>query len=165
MARTVRLNLLGRFEARWSDGKLVGLISKKAQALLAYLAAERRRAHTRDHLGTLLWSETGDARARHNLRQALSKIRGCCGPLITSRGDLVQIDPARCTMDVIEFERLANSDDPDELRECLGLYRSPARRPSVWPPRSPAITETMKRSRPSSTGLPWIPLASLPIAT
>jgi TolB-like protein len=123
MARTVRLNLLGRFEARWSDGKLVGLISKKAQALLAYLAAERRRAHTRDHLGTLLWSETGDARARHNLRQALSKIRGCCGPLITSRGDLVQIDPARCTMDVIEFERLANSDDPDELRECLGLYR------------------------------------------
>jgi TolB-like protein/Tfp pilus assembly protein PilF len=123
MARTLRLNLLGRFEARWPDGRTVDLAAKKAQALLAYLAVECGRAHTRDHLATLLWADTGEERARHNLRQALSKIRQCCDSAVICRGDTVAIDPASCVADVAEFERLAKSDDPDELRGCLGLYR------------------------------------------
>ena len=100
------------------------LTAKKAQALLAYLAVEHGRAQTRDHLATLLWADTGEERARHNLRQALSKIRQCCGAVVVSRGDFVEIDPARCSVDVAEFERLAKSDDPDELRGCLQLYRN-----------------------------------------
>ena len=115
--------MLGRFEARWSDGEPVDVIAKKAQALLAYLAVEHGRAHTRDQLATLLWSETGDERARHNLRQALSKIRACSDTLIKTRGETLEIDPAGCTADVVEFERLANSQDPDQLRRCLELYR------------------------------------------
>ena len=123
MARTLRLNVLGRFEAQWADGEPVDFTSKKAQALVAYLAVESGRAHTRDQLATLLWSETGDERARHNLRQALSKIRRCCDSLIISRGESLEIDPASCTADVVEFERLAKSKDPDELHRCLDLYR------------------------------------------
>ena len=75
MARTLRFKVLGRFEAQWSDGERIDLTTRKARALLAYLAVERARPHTRDHLATLLWADTGDDRARHNLRQALSKIR------------------------------------------------------------------------------------------
>ena len=119
---TLHLILLGRFEARWTAGGPVELISKKARALLAYLAVERGRPHTREKLATLLWGETGEERARHNLRQALSKIRQCCGPVITSRGDALEFDPESCTVDVIEFERRAVSDDPDELRSGLDLY-------------------------------------------
>jgi TolB-like protein len=115
--------VLGRFEAQWSDGESVDFISKKAQALLAYLAVESGRAHTREQLATLLWSETGEERARHNLRQALSKIRACSDSLLIARGESLKIDPASCTADVFEFERLAKSKDPDELRRCLELYR------------------------------------------
>ncbi|MDX1488034.1 MAG: hypothetical protein R3268_07535, partial [Acidiferrobacterales bacterium] len=103
MPRTLRINVLGRFEAQWSDGEPVDFISKKAQALLAYLAVESGRAHTREQLATLLWSETGDERARHNLRQALSKIRACCDSLVIARGESLKIDAASCTADVLEF--------------------------------------------------------------
>jgi TolB-like protein/Tfp pilus assembly protein PilF len=115
--------VLGPFEAQWMDGEPVGLTTKKAQALLAYLAVERARPHTRDHLATMLWADTGDERARHNLRQALSKIRRCCDSVVQASDDCLSIDPAGCAVDVVEFERLANSDDPDELQKCLGLYR------------------------------------------
>lgn len=123
MPRTLRINLLGPFEARWSDGPRVDLSAKKAQALLAYLAVERRRAHTREHLATLLWGETGEERSRHNLRQAISKIRQVCGEVLLCRGDSVEIDPEATSVDVVEFERLAKSENPDELRGCLDLYR------------------------------------------
>ena len=80
----LRLNVLGRFEAQWSDGEPVDLTTKKAQALLAYLAVERARPHTREQLATMLWADTGDERARHNLRQALSKIRCSCDSVVTA---------------------------------------------------------------------------------
>ena len=115
--------MLGRFEAQWSDGEPVDFVSKKAEALLAYLAVESGRAHTREQLATLLWSDTGDERARHNLRQALSKIKACCNSLVIARGQSLEIDPESCTADVVEFERLAKSKEPDELRHCLELYR------------------------------------------
>lgn len=123
MPRTLRLSLLGPFEARWSDGEPAELASRKASALLAYLAVERGRPHPREQLATLLWSDTGEERARHNLRQGLSRIRRSCGPVIVSHGDALQFDPATCTTDVEDFERLSASDDPDELRECLRIYR------------------------------------------
>ena len=74
MGHQINLNVLGPFEIR-SEGKLVELRAKKAQALLAYLAVENSRSHSRESLATLLWGGTGEDRARHNLRQALSRIR------------------------------------------------------------------------------------------
>jgi TolB-like protein len=121
--RTLRINVLGPFNVQWTDGEPVGLTTKKAQALLAYLAVERARPHTRDHLATLLWADKGDERARHNLRQALSRIRRCCGSVVQARDDYLLIDPAVCKVDVFEFERLAKSNNSDELRRCLTFYR------------------------------------------
>ena len=43
--------------------------------------------------GTVL-DETGDERARHNLRQALSKIRRSYGPLISSNGETLALSLA-----------------------------------------------------------------------
>ena len=123
MARWLRLNVLGPFEARWSDGEAVDIPSRKARALLAYLAVESGRAHARELLATLLWGDTGEERARHNLRQALSKLRQCCGGVLASRADTVQIDSDACRIDALEFERLAASDDIEDLQACLALYR------------------------------------------
>jgi len=114
--------VLGPFKAQRKGGEPVDLTTKKAQALLAYLAVERARPHTRDHLATLLWADTGEDRARHNLRQALSKIRSRCDGLVTANDDCLSINVAECEVDIVEFEQLATSDDPDELRRCLDLY-------------------------------------------
>ena len=123
MTRTVRLALLGPFEARWSDGETLALSGKKIQGLVAYLAIESDRAHAREELATLLWSEAGEERARHNLRQALSKIRRGCESLIVSEDDTLRLDREHCEVDVHEFWRQLDTEEPDELRRGLDLYR------------------------------------------
>ena len=123
MTPALRLRILGAFEAQRSDGTPAELASRKARALIAYLAVESGRAHSREFLATLLWGDTGEDRARHNLRQTLSTIRKWCDRAVESRGESVRIDAGVCAADVIEFERLAKSDEVDHLEACLALYR------------------------------------------
>ena len=121
MPRALKINVLGRFHAHWDDGESVEIPSRKALALLTYLAVEHG-PRSRELLANLLWADTGDDRARHNLRQALSKIRHCCDALIVASGNDLSLHES-CDSDVVTFEALARSDDPDELRDCLELYR------------------------------------------
>ena len=123
MAHRLRLKVLGTFEAERSDGSAADLVSRKARALIAYLAVESGRAHAREFLATLLWGDVGEERARHNLRQSLSKIRKWCDGAVKSVGESVRIDTEVCSSDVGEFERLSKSDDIDELKACMDLYR------------------------------------------
>ncbi len=123
MTKTLRLNVLGPFHAQWSDGVDLGVTGKKIQGLLGYLAAESARPHSREQVAALLWSETGDERARHNLRQALSKIRRSCGPLIASTGDALALDLELCSVDARDFDALAPSKDVADLERCMALYR------------------------------------------
>ena len=123
MSRTLRLNVLGPFDAQWSDGTALEVTGKKIQGLLGYLAVESARPHSREQVAALLWSETGDERARHNLRQALSKIRRSCGPLIASTGDALALDLDLCSVDARDFDGLARSKDVADLERCMALYR------------------------------------------
>jgi TolB-like protein len=123
MVRTVRLNVLGPFQAQWSDGTSFDVAGKKIQGLLAYLAVESARPHSREQLAGLLWSETGDERARHNLRQALSKIRRSYGPLISSTGEALSLNLELCSVDAREFPALARSGEVADLERCIALYR------------------------------------------
>jgi TolB-like protein/cytochrome c-type biogenesis protein CcmH/NrfG len=123
MSRTLRLNVLGPFDAQWSDGTALDVTGKKIQGLLGYLAVESARPHSREQVAALLWSETGDERARHNLRQALSKIRRSCGPLIASTGDALALDLDLCSVDARDFDGLARSKDVADLERCMALYR------------------------------------------
>ncbi len=123
MIKTVHFRFLGRFEARRTDGEAIDFNHRKGRALLTYLAVEHGRPSTREHLATLLWARTGEERARHNLRQALSKIRNLCPELIDSTGDGVALNLEVCAVDVVAFEELARSSDADELQRALELYR------------------------------------------
>ena len=145
MKRTLRLQVLGPFDARWSDGESAELRNKKARALLAYLAVEHGRSHARERLAGMLWGDTGDERARHNLRQSLSAIRRSCGPLIVSRSDLLELDQTRCRTDVIDFERLARAEKPDELLQCVDLYRGDLL--EDLDPREPVYDEWLNLAR------------------
>jgi len=122
MASHLQLNVLGRFELI-ADGEPVAPIANKAQAMLAFLAVENDRTTTRERVATLLWGDKSDDRARHNVRQALSAIGRTCESLVATDGDTLSIDLANCTVDVVEFERTANSDNPKVLANCLNSYR------------------------------------------
>jgi DNA-binding SARP family transcriptional activator len=54
-------------------------LRKKDLALLIYLRLETRQTHSRSFLGNLLWGNTTEARARHSLDQAVSRLRGVFG--------------------------------------------------------------------------------------
>jgi DNA-binding SARP family transcriptional activator len=123
VSRILNLNLLGGFQASWSDQVPVLFSSKKAQALLAYLAVESGRPQPREVLASLLWGNTGEDRARHNLRQSLGKIRQAFGAVIVGDDDCLEIDAACCDTDIGKFALLANEDDSGMLRRCLDLYK------------------------------------------
>jgi len=150
MKGRVELNVLGRLEIG-SDAGPIGLRSKKARALLAYLAVENERPVPRERLATLLWGGTRDERARHNVRQTLSKIRHCCGPIVLSDGEAVAIDLAACGTDVAAFQQLAQSGDPDTLASCLELYRGELL--EGQPPGEPEFEEWLRDARLRLCGL------------
>jgi adenylate cyclase len=119
----LKIHLLGPFEAHAADGAVIDFSHRKCRALLAYLSVERKRPQSREPLATLLWARTGDERARHNLRQALSKIRALCPGLIETRGDRVALNPGNCSIDLVTFEELAHADQVADLQSALDSYR------------------------------------------
>ncbi len=122
MGLALQINVLGRAEVLRPGGERIDFKSKKALALVGYLAVEGKRAHSREELATLLWGRTGDERARHNLRQALSRIRACSDSLLVADGESLVLNHQSCAVDVLEFERLSGIDEIDSLRRCLQLY-------------------------------------------
>lgn len=123
MPKPVKINVLGPFQVLWSSGEPIEISSKKAQALLAYLAVEHHHPQSRETLANLLWAHTREERSRHNLRQALSAIRRGCDSLIAAEGDCLSLDRSACETDIARFETLAESEDPVDLAGCLDLYR------------------------------------------
>ena len=104
MARTT-ITLLGAPRIA-HDGMPVEVDTRKAIALVAYLAVTGRR-HTRDALAGLLWPEYNQARSRAALRRTLSSLKEAreAGWLRVDRGG---VDLARdaILVDVDRFHRL-----------------------------------------------------------
>jgi len=74
----LRLQLLG--EVRFSVGSAdVTPRSKRARALVAYLALSRGYTATRARLADLFWGDRGEAQARGSLRQCLLEVRSAAG--------------------------------------------------------------------------------------
>lgn len=71
--------------------------SRKAMALLAYLAMRAGEPVTRQHLADLLWGDNEPEQARINLRQCLSQLRSLLGDsgaaAITTANDQLTLDP------------------------------------------------------------------------
>jgi adenylate cyclase len=121
--RVVQLRLFGPFAALDRDGEPLHLSGKKLQALVAYMAVEGARVHTREELASLLWGDTGDERARHNLRQALSKIRRNSDAWLAEEEESPRFNRGQCWVDVGEFEELSATDEPEALERAVALYR------------------------------------------
>src|ERR1051325_7207427 len=83
MAR-LELTLLGGFQARLVPGGPVNIPTRKARALLAYLALPAGKPHARDQLAALLWGDVPDAQSRGSLRKALFWLRQAVGDTVTA---------------------------------------------------------------------------------
>ncbi|HEY8925318.1 MAG TPA: AAA family ATPase, partial [Polyangia bacterium] len=123
----LELRLLGRFEV-FHHGQAASLPpSRKARALLAYLAATGR-AHDRGHLSALLWDDRDDARAA--LRWALTRLRPIVDEgetrLVAER-DLVKLEASGAVVDLADVRAaLAGGLDQastDVLARAAGSFR------------------------------------------
>jgi DNA-binding SARP family transcriptional activator/predicted ATPase len=69
------VSVLGELEVSIDDVPIQSFESDKVRALLAYLVVEADRSHPREALIGLLWPDSAEEVARHNLRQALFNLR------------------------------------------------------------------------------------------
>jgi DNA-binding SARP family transcriptional activator/TolB-like protein/Tfp pilus assembly protein PilF len=129
-ASTTCLRLLGTFTVEVNVGRpiAVALRSKKARALLAYLAMKPDWRASREELATLLWGDTPDAQARHSLRQCLMSLRQdlhLAPDLFDLGRDTVELRAQALGVDARELAALAATGDGGDLDRAAELWRGP----------------------------------------
>ena len=121
------IRCLGGFSVRIASGSRVDFPTKRAKALLAYLARHPGRRASRESLGALLWGGRGDERARINVRQTLMLARKALShaacPCIVGESDALYLDPDQVEVDVAEFDELCREGSPGALERAGELYR------------------------------------------
>jgi DNA-binding SARP family transcriptional activator/predicted ATPase len=132
------LSTLGPFEVTLDREPVTGFKSARVRALLAYLAVEADRPHSRDVLAGLLWPDWPDREALSNLRYALSNLRraiddhAASPPFLLVSRDTLQFNVSSdAWVDVAAFTELADpAPSPDvahgdlsRLEEAVALYR------------------------------------------
>src|SRR5262249_13557282 len=123
----LRLLLLGDFQALDGAGRPVQVSAKKSRAVLAILALSDSGSVSRQRLANLLWGDRGDEPARARLRQTLPSLRRDSAPaaetILSADDDVVAINRPHVGADVVDFERLAPSEEVGDLHLAIGLYR------------------------------------------
>ncbi|MGD2069195.1 MAG: AAA family ATPase, partial [Gemmatimonadota bacterium] len=116
----LRFRLLGRPEL---SGTPHGehLPFGKPLALLAYLACQDR-AVPRSELAEILWPDASPKRARHSLREALSRIRRALDEDVFAGDDPVALAPDAVVLDLDELRASLRAGDLDAAVE---LWRGP----------------------------------------
>jgi DNA-binding SARP family transcriptional activator/tetratricopeptide (TPR) repeat protein len=121
---SLRLALLGGFEARLASGQPLPLPRAKARAVLALLALQPDKTLARDKLTSVLWPEFPEVRARHCLRQTLFTLRKSVPSLdLAVDGDSLTLPASVVTVDVAQFQALVARATPEALAQASGLYR------------------------------------------
>ena len=126
MATSLKLNVLGRFEARLPSGENVSLPTRKTETLLTYLALAPG-PHSRDHLTNFLWGDRREQQARNSLRQALNALKKLfkdietC-PLHIDRMN-VSLASQSIEIDAVKLEELIVEQTPQAAAQATKIYR------------------------------------------
>ncbi len=100
-------------------GAEVVLSSRKALAILTYLALQSSRSESRERIAALLWSDSGGEQGRAALRQTLRRLKADLG----AAGDLIEADrnTLRLTLpvsvDIIDAIDAAENGTPPDFRK------------------------------------------------
>ena len=121
------LHLLGPLTIRRQERELTLPASRKARALIGYLALAPQ-AVPRSQLCELLWDVPNDPRGE--LRWCLSKLRAILdtpqSARLERRGDSIRLDLSDCFVDAVEISRATqagvSSLPPERLRELASLF-------------------------------------------
>lgn len=120
------LYLLGGFDFA-GVGAAIPVFSRKARAMVAYLALQSGHSQSREKLAALLWGVNGEAQARMSLRQAVSAVRKAMyasgGGRFLTEGASISLHLDDFDFDVARFEALAASSAPADLEQALVVYR------------------------------------------
>lgn len=119
---SLRIAVLGPV-AGWVDDAPVDLGPLKQKSVLAVLAAHVGREVPTDVLIDAVWGEDADPRVKRSIQTYVSNLRRLLGTqVVTGTRSGYLLDPA-VTVDWVEFEQAAESDDPARLETALGLWR------------------------------------------
>src|SRR6185295_2782581 len=118
----LHIRLLGPL-AIANGGKAVAIASRKARALVGYLALRQGTEVSRGVLTGLLWGERSESQARASLRQTLSELRrsGSFRQSIVATKETVVFAPGSAWIDAKVLESAAASEDEGALREAAEL--------------------------------------------
>jgi predicted ATPase/DNA-binding SARP family transcriptional activator/Tfp pilus assembly protein PilF len=131
---TLRIETLGGLQLTHADAPIEGLASRKAEALLVYLACQGR-PQSRDLLADLLWDDLPPERSRSNLSVLLTSLRQQLGLYIaTDRLTVAFNRAAPYTLDLEALEMRLSAALPtpqaaldpagaDQVATALELYR------------------------------------------
>lgn len=123
---SLHISLLGGFRAWLAPDAPIDIQSKKAQALLAYLALHPGKVISREKLTALLWGGSSDEQARHSLSQALfglKKVLAGAADCLLTNGKTVTLDPVKVEVDVHSLESAVANATAESLEQAVTLYK------------------------------------------
>ena len=126
----VTLRVLGTFAIEANVGRPIAIAvrSRKARALLAYLAMKPDYRARREELATLFWGDNPDSLARHSLRQCLISLRqDLCqaSEILAVDRETIGLRAQFISVDARSFMSLARSNGPDALAQAAELWNGP----------------------------------------
>jgi DNA-binding SARP family transcriptional activator/TolB-like protein len=124
----VTLRLLGPFAIEADVGHPISIAvrSRKARALLAYLAMQPDYRARREELATLLWGDGPNQRARHSLRQCLMALRqdlGLASEVLALDREVIWLRAQSVSVDARSFIAFAHSAEPDAPTRASAIWR------------------------------------------
>jgi WD40 repeat protein/DNA-binding SARP family transcriptional activator len=126
MKSAFQLRFLGPVQIERDGEPVRGFESRKALALLSYLAVERQPV-PRERLVDLFWEDKTEAQGRNNLNWVLNRLSTHLPGCLQTDRHTVQFlgEGAECTyrLDLDGFEELEASGDPASLAAAVELYR------------------------------------------
>ncbi|MEU8224235.1 BTAD domain-containing putative transcriptional regulator [Kribbella sp. NPDC048915] len=127
----MQIGMLGPFEVRDDDGKVVDVPGARLRGLLIALALDAGRVVPKATLVDWIWGEQPPADAANALQRLVSRLRKVLPVEGHTDGYRLHLDPD--AVDAVRFERLVTRaranpgpQDVQLLREALGLWRGPA---------------------------------------
>ena len=126
MKSIFQLRFLGPVQIERDDSPVRGFESRKALALLAYLAMGGQPV-PRERLVGLFWEDKTEAQGRNNLNWVLSRLSTFLPGCLQANRHTVQFlgEAEKCTywLDLDTFEELETQGDPASLAAAVELYR------------------------------------------
>ena len=122
----LKIHLFGGVQLTLNDKPVNGLPTRKAEALLVYLAVTGR-LHNREQLADLLWDDRPPDQALANLRSILSSLRRKLKPYLDITRQTIGLNhDSDIWIDTNAFQQAINNlTDPDQCQTALDLYQAP----------------------------------------